>query len=410
MLGQQVAEARLGHPRPARLRAEAHVEDALDAGRLQLGDQLVGQEALVADREQRRHERDASLGGGGRVPHRAARLAGLRRRGGREQRGARAARGAATASSSGSRPPATAGHVLDFDDTYLPGSPTSARRPRRPRSSSAPRRARPSARRSTPSRPASRRWARWRAPPTRRSTTAAGTRPRSAARSGAAVAAARLLGLDAGARARGRRASRCCGRAGCARRSAPTASRSRSGWRRPRASQAARLAAAGADVDAGAIAPARPASRRRSARAGRTAADGRARSTRTGSRPIRAACRPTARSRRRCRRARAGVAPGDAVDRRRAPGVAAGAPRSTTSTTGSQAKFSIPYLIAFTLLPRRAGRRELRRRRRARARSPRERSRCAPTRACRVRGACSTAGGATAGARGGGAGVARSAR
>ena len=73
---------------------------------------------------------------------------------------------------------ATAGHVLDFDDTYLPGiAHLSA--PTAPAALAARRDT--WGRCSTPTPPASRRWARWRARATRRSTTAASTRRRCAA-------------------------------------------------------------------------------------------------------------------------------------------------------------------------------------------------------------------------------------
>ena len=204
--------------------------------------------------------------------------------------------GGAPRSATRSAAAATAGHVLDFDDTYLPGlahlsAPTApaalvlgaelgrrGRRARRLRGR------------------ASRRWARWRARATRRSTTAAGIRPRSAAGS-----ARRWPRAAARARRRARRArrspSRCCARAGCAPPSARTARRCRSGWRRRPGVRAARLAAAGARVPLEAAA--------RGLRGGRSAAryaePDRERAgdrARTGSRPGPAACRPTARSRR----------------------------------------------------------------------------------------------------------------
>jgi hypothetical protein len=52
VVGEQLAEARLGHAGAARLRPEADVDHPLDPGRLELGDELRREEPLVADREQ----------------------------------------------------------------------------------------------------------------------------------------------------------------------------------------------------------------------------------------------------------------------------------------------------------------------------------------------------------------------
>ena len=66
VLAQQGAQPRLGHARAPRLRAEAHVEHASHARGLQLGDQGLGQQPLVADRPQPRHP--GSLSRPGRIP------------------------------------------------------------------------------------------------------------------------------------------------------------------------------------------------------------------------------------------------------------------------------------------------------------------------------------------------------
>ena len=218
---------------------------------------------------------DASLGGGGRVPRRAAGLAGLRGPRRASERAARAARAAGDGLLERVAPPGAAGHVLDFDDTYLPGiAHLSA--PVAPAALvvGAPTAAPPSATCSTPTPPASRRWARWRARRHPRSTTAAGTRPRSAAPVGAAVAAARLLGLDDERERRGGRA-RAAARRRAARRvrlgRQGAAGRDGGGGRRrtPRGSPRPAPSSIAARRDRG-----RPASRTRSALRRATAGDG----------------------------------------------------------------------------------------------------------------------------------------
>jgi len=72
VVGEQLAETGLRHPGPARLRPEAHVDQPLDTRRLQLGDELSGQEPLVPDRPDR---------GQARTPPRSARRTGGGRRG-----------------------------------------------------------------------------------------------------------------------------------------------------------------------------------------------------------------------------------------------------------------------------------------------------------------------------------------
>ena len=54
-------ELGLRHPGAARLRAQAHVEHALDPGRLELGDERVGPQLLVADGPERRRHGPASI-------------------------------------------------------------------------------------------------------------------------------------------------------------------------------------------------------------------------------------------------------------------------------------------------------------------------------------------------------------
>ena len=186
-------------------------------------------------------------------------------------------------------------------------------------------------------------------------------------------------GRAAAGRRRGARAARLarCARAACGPRSAPTARRSRSAWPR-------RRALAGGAARGGR----RTGRRTRSSGAGGfeaaygapLGAAGRAarRSGRTGSRPIPAACRRTARSRPPRRRERPARARTRAARSRCIPSRCR-RPSLFDVEDGLQAKFSIPYLTAFTLLHGPPDRRELPRGgrrcppRRARARAARDR-------------------------------------
>ena len=152
-------------------------------------------------------------------------------------------------------------------------------------------------------------------------------------------------------RAIGARRWRCCGPRGCARPSAPPARAFRSGWRRAAGVAAARLAAAGAEVDLETVATRlSPASRPPSARlSGPAAREQRRRSRRTGSRPTPAACRRTARSRPRRSSAEAVRAGGGRIGVRVHPLSLQAAPIEAPAD-GLEAKFSIPYLTAYTLL------------------------------------------------------------
>ena len=244
------------------------------------------------------------------------------------------------------RPPATRssrsappGHVLDFDDTYLPGiAHLSA--PVAPAALVARRRtkARPSATCSPPTPTASRRWARSPPPAIPRSTTAAGTRPRCAARSAPRSPPRALLGAD-----RETAAALAALRAGGLRAAFGSDGKSiQVGLAAATGVTAARLAAAGATV-AG-----RPHRGRLAARP--TAATG-------PRRPADAVARNWIKAWPCCLQTHGAIECAERVDgaarrpdhRARPPGLAPGGGYDAVETP-LQAKFSIPYTTAFTLL------------------------------------------------------------
>ncbi len=160
--------------------------------------------------------------------------------------------------------------------------------------------------------------------------------------------------------------SPCCAPAGCARPSEPPARRSRWAARRPPACRRRGSPRPAWRLRSRPWPMARPASSRPSAGRGRSRTASR-RSVRTGSRPIPAASGRTARSRRRSRCA-SRVA-GRSGSRSWFIRVARQAAARDDVADGLAAKFSIPYLVAFSLLHGAPGRGVLRHHRRAGSRT-----------------------------------------
>ena len=246
----------------------------------------------------------------------------------------------ATACSSASPRSGPRGTCSTSTTPTCPASRTSARRSPRRRSRSARRSGPPSATCSTPTRAASRRWARSPAPATPRSTTAAGIRPRSAAASARRSRAAALLDApaDTAAALAAVRASGLRAAFGSDGKSLQVGLAAASGV------AAAQLAAAGAPVPLDRVAAAW-----RDAYGGEWAepGDGPPAIDRNWIKAwpcclqTHGAIECAERVGERARRRRSSCSPTRCRARR---------PATTTSRRRSQAKFSIPYTTAYTLL------------------------------------------------------------
>ena len=165
VVAEQLAEPRLRHPGPARLRPEAHVDHALHARRLEFGDEFGREQLLVADGPDRGHgpqASDAAQAPRLRAPSAERSAVSL---GGRTRPCRTAPRAAAATAAAGGVSPCPASR------SSSPSSPRSSRPP--------PRAARARARCATGSAPARPRSARWRAPPRGSASSSARSRARS---------------------------------------------------------------------------------------------------------------------------------------------------------------------------------------------------------------------------------------